>query len=459
GLGARPVTSGRRVIYATARGMRVRAAAGTPGRPTAVVAGSRIVDCCRRAAAAGVEAGMGVRQARRLCPALRTVTLADDDRRLAALAEILHQALYDLTPVVEPDPPVAAFAAVHLTRRYGESELLADLRRLSRRVCPHAADALVIGVAGSRFAAYAVVSAPGAADTLVPGGAWAARSAQAAGAAEAAQAARGEPVGEQTAGGRLRLVVAPNDIEAWLAPLPVEALWPLPSAVHRRLRGLGLQTLGDVARAGRQALAAELGAAGATAAELARGIDRSGVTPRYPPPQVEACCRPEGGLAGLRQVEAAALEAAAHLAARLARRAEGARLLRLLLEGEAPVSRVREFSLPAARPETLREAARTLAREALAQVKGGDGASTVFTGVHLAARSLQPLPVRQQALWEQPPDPSERRDRVDRLLGDLRRRFPERAVRAGSQLTVPRRERMLAFWDPYRFDRRLWEPS
>lgn len=421
------MTGGRRVIYLIAHGMRVRAAVGVPGRPAAVVAGGRVVDCCSRAAAAGVQAGMGVRQARRLCPALRTVAMADDDRRLVALDEILHQALYDLTPVVEPDPPAAAFAAVNLTRRYGENDLLDDLRRLAGRVCPSAADGLTAAVAGSRFVARL--------------------------------AALEKPREKLLAGGRLRLVPAPDDVAAWLAPLPVEALWPLPAAVHRRLRGLGLETLGDVARAGRQALSAELGAPGAVAGELAQGIDRSRVTPCYPPTQVEACCRPEGGLAGWEQVEAAALGAAALLAARLARRAEGARLLRLMLEGEAPVSRLREFPLPAARPETLREAARALAREALAQAESRGGAPAVFTGLHLAARSLQPLPARQQALWEEPPDPSERRERVDRLLSDLRRRFPDRAVQAGARLTVPRRERMLAFWDPYRFDRGLWEPS
>lgn len=420
----------RLVIYVAAHGMRVRAAAGVPGRPTAVAAGGRIVDCCPRAAGAGVEPGMAVRQARRLCPPLRVTAVADDDRRLAALAEILHQALYDLTPVVEPDPPAAAFAAVTLTPRYSQDDLRSDLRRLAQRVCPAAADALTAGVAGSRFAARL--------------------------AAAAASGVRGE----RCAGGRLLLVAAPGDVEAWLAPLPVEALWPLPAAVHRRLRGLGLATLGDVARAGRQALAAELGAPGIAAAELARGIDRSAVTPRYPPSQVEACCRPEGGLAGVEQVEAAALEAASLLAGRLARRAQGARLLHLLLEGEVPAGGVREFSLPAARPETLREAARALAREAWAQTQeAGGGVPAVFTGLRLAARSLQPLPVRQQALWEDPPDPLQRQERIQRLLGDLRRRFPDRAVQAGSRLAVPRRERMLAFWDPYRFDRGLEEPS
>lgn len=421
------MTGGRRVIYIAAHGIRVRAAVGIPGRPTAAVAGSRIVDCCRRAAGAGVEVGMGLRQARRLCPALRTVVVADDDPDLAALAESLHQALYDLTPVVEPDGPVGAFAAVHLTRRYGERDLLAGLRRLAGRVCPHAADALTVGIAGSRFVARLAVT--------------------------------GELRQARAAGGRLRLVSAPADLEAWLAPLPVEALWPLPAAIHRRLRGLGLATLGDVARAGRQALTAELGAAGAIAGELARGIDRSSVTPRYPPAQVETCCRPEGGLAGAGQVEAAALRAADRLAARLARRAEGTRLLRLLLEGEAPVSRVRVFSLPAARPAALREAARVLAREAWTQAERAAGAPGAFTGLRLAARSLQPLPARQEGLWKEPPGPAEHRERLDRLLGDLRRRFSDRAVKVGARLAVPRRERMLSFWDPYRFDRDTRERS
>ncbi|REJ33889.1 MAG: hypothetical protein DIU84_08315, partial [Bacillota bacterium] len=65
----------------------------------------------------------------------------------------------------------------------------------------------------------------------------------------------------------------------------------------------------------------------------------------------------------------------------------------------------------------------------------------------------------QQALWEDPPDPRQRQGRIGRLVGALPGRFPDRAVQAGSRLAVPRRERMLAFWDPYRFDRGLEEPS
>lgn len=432
----------QRVIYVVAEGMRVRAA-GVAGRPAAAAADGRVVDRCRRAAAAGVEPGMRVRQARRVCPALRVVSVADDERNLLALSETLYRALYELAPLVEPDGPAAAFAAVRLSRRYGEEDLLADLRAFAGRVCPHAADTLTVGVAESRFVArLAAVQA---------------RS----GGGKAAPPAGGEGWAVSTAGGRLRMHAVPaGESAAWLAPLPVEALWPLSSAVQRRLAGLGLRTLGDVARANPRALAAELGAEGVRAGELARGIDRSGVTPGYPPREVEAVFRPEGGLDGAGQIERAAVEAACRLAGRLVLRAEGTRRLWLLLDGEIPVSAVREFSAPAARLDTLREAARALAREAAALAsRDGRGQAAAFAGLRLVARDLAALPVRQEALWPEAPAAEERRGQVARLLADLRRRFPAHVVRSGQQVAVPRRERMLALWDPYRFARGLWEPS
>jgi DNA polymerase-4 len=69
------------------------------------------------------------------------------------------------------------------------------------------------------------------------------------------------------------VVVRPGEVEAFLAPLPLWRLWGVGEVLEKQLRGLGLNTIGDVAAAG-GALAARVGADGAERLiELARGHD------------------------------------------------------------------------------------------------------------------------------------------------------------------------------------------
>lgn len=56
------------------------------------------------------------------------------------------------------------------------------------------------------------------------------------------------------------LVVVPDDVAAFLAPLPVSRLWGAGPKTQRRLRALGLETIGDVAGGDRDRLVAALGA-------------------------------------------------------------------------------------------------------------------------------------------------------------------------------------------------------
>jgi DNA polymerase-4 len=68
-------------------------------------------------------------------------------------------------------------------------------------------------------------------------------------------------------------VVPPEEAERWLAPLPVSVLWGAGPKTQAALRGLGLNTLGDVARDGGGSLLGRFGKLGARFARLARGDD------------------------------------------------------------------------------------------------------------------------------------------------------------------------------------------
>jgi DNA polymerase-4/protein ImuB len=81
------------------------------------------------------------------------------------------------------------------------------------------------------------------------------------------------------------IAIVPSGQEAaFLADLPLEDL-PVSVEMRRRLRLLGLRTLRDLARLPKGAVAAQFGAEGARAWELAHGIDHSPIVP-YRPPKV-----------------------------------------------------------------------------------------------------------------------------------------------------------------------------
>ena len=68
-------------------------------------------------------------------------------------------------------------------------------------------------------------------------------------------------------------LVAPDEAQAWLAPLPVSRLWGAGVKTESRLLALGLRTIGDVAASDPKWLSAKLGKAGLHFNMLARAQD------------------------------------------------------------------------------------------------------------------------------------------------------------------------------------------
>ncbi|MDH3715688.1 MAG: DNA polymerase IV [Gammaproteobacteria bacterium] len=76
-------------------------------------------------------------------------------------------------------------------------------------------------------------------------------------------------------------VVAPEQARDWLAPLAVARLWGAGPKTQRRLAALGLHTIGDLVRAGREFLEANLGSTGTHFHELAHARDPRPVARRH----------------------------------------------------------------------------------------------------------------------------------------------------------------------------------
>jgi DNA polymerase IV len=77
--------------------------------------------------------------------------------------------------------------------------------------------------------------------------------------------------------------VAPDEVEAFLHPMPVEAMWGVGAPTAEKLHRLGIQTVGDLARTPRGTLRRTFGPhAGAGLVELAWGRDSRRVVPQVP---------------------------------------------------------------------------------------------------------------------------------------------------------------------------------
>jgi DNA polymerase-4 len=225
----RPALRGRPVIVG-----------GRPGSRGVVAAASY------EARRYGVHSAMPIARARRLCP--DAVFLPADHDKYAAVSGRIMAVLGELTPLVETLSIDEAFLDVTASRAlFGDgARIAAEIKRRVREAVDLTAS---VGVATSKFVAK-VASDLGKPDGLV--------------------------------------VVPPGGEAAFLAPLPVSRLWGVGRVGAAELEGLGIRTIGQLARMSPARLAARLGPAATLLCALARGEDDRPVEPWSPPKSMGA---------------------------------------------------------------------------------------------------------------------------------------------------------------------------
>jgi DNA polymerase-4 len=179
----------------------------------------------------GVRSAMPGFEAKRLCP--DGVFLAPDMERYASVSADVHRVFEEFTPEIEPLALDEAFLDVTGSLAlFGSAQQLGE--RLKARV--HEATALVVsvGIASSKLVAKI------ACRLAKPDG--------------------------------LR-IVEPGNEAATLEPLPIRYLWGVGPVLGDKLLGLGIRSIGDLARADVARVAAAAGDRAAHFIQLARGID------------------------------------------------------------------------------------------------------------------------------------------------------------------------------------------
>ena len=209
------------------------------------------------ARAYGIHSALPSSRARRLCP--HAVFLPGDHGLYAEVSVRVMELFKSFTPLVEPLSLDEAFLDVTGARRTAGSgeDIAAAIRAgvLEREglVCS-------VGVAPSKFLAKL--------------------------ASQAAKPRAGRP-GQPPRPGPGVFVVRPGSELAFLHPLPVSALWGVGPATLAKLQGIGVATVGDVARLPEAAMVARLGdAAGRHLHQLSLAIDDRPVVPDQVPKSV-----------------------------------------------------------------------------------------------------------------------------------------------------------------------------
>ncbi len=340
----------------------------------------------------GVHSAMPIGRAARLCP--HAAFLPVDMEKYARVSGEIMAILSDYTPLLEPVSVDEAFLDVTGTERLFGSpvEIAKAIKARLRQEVRLTASA---GVAPNKFLAKL------ASDLRKPDG---------------------------------LVEVKPGEEAAFLRDLPIDRLWGVGRVTARELRGMGIETIGQLARVPEGLLVKRFGRAGALLRELAHGRDDRPVEPFAPPKSLgaeETFAEDTRDLGELRRTLLAQAE-------RVARelRAEGhqGRTVTLKLRFADFRTITRSVTAEATHDglEIFGRVCALLERVALVQPVRLIGVS-VSGLIRGAADQLSLFSAR-----------SARRDRVARAADRLARRFGDRALFPASLLERPRSARGVA---------------
>lgn len=225
------------------------------GKPVIVGGDGRrgvVAACTYEARAYGVHSAMPSVRARRLCP--QAVFIGGSYARYTEISARLHEVMSSFTPFVEGISLDEAFLDVTgAGRLFGSGEAIAhDLRN---RVAGELGLSCSVGVAPVKMIAKLASEAAKPKATLV----------------------RGRPV---IAPGPGVVVIAPGTELDFLWPHPIRSLWGVGPATEKRLTGLGVRTVGELAALPPELLEERVGrASGRHLHDLAWGRDPRRVEP------------------------------------------------------------------------------------------------------------------------------------------------------------------------------------
>jgi len=331
----------------------------------------------------GVHSAMPMMAALRRCP--HAVVVAARHDRYVEVSEAVFGVLRTYTPLVEGLSVDEAFLDVTASRSlFGDGETIA--RRIKADIVERTGLYASAGVAPCKFVAKI------ASDLQKPDG---------------------------------LVVVRPEEVETFLAPLPIERMWGVGVKTAPKMRALGLATLGDLARADARQLDRVLGAWGIEAQALARGLDPRHVVPDRPAKSIGAEETFDSDIRDRSGLERHLLEQSARVARRMCREQ---------LLGRVVVVKVKyaDFTLQSRRMTLAEPVGDTDSIFAVARVLLDR--FPLQMGVRLTGVSVSDLKTESSAaaLFSEPV--GERRRRLEKVTARIAERFGGQGLRRAALL-------------------------
>jgi DNA polymerase-4 len=293
------------------------------GRPVAVGGSSRravVAAASYEARTFGVRSAMPMFRARHLCPELVVVDLRMEHYR--AVSQQIRAILEAHTELIEPLALDEFYLDVSATTA-SIVEAGALARRMKEEIRSGTGLTASAGVAPSKFVAKI------ASDLRKPDG---------------------------------LVIVEPDAVVAFLAPLPVSRMWGVGQVTERRLKELGIHTLADIAATDPARLGDLLGKHGPRMVEFARGADPRGVQVSRQPKSVSNETTFEEDTSDLSQLAEHIARLAQRVAERLQRRGLLGRtvVLKLTYRNFQHVTRRTTLTAPTGDADVIAAAARAL---------------------------------------------------------------------------------------------------
>jgi nucleotidyltransferase/DNA polymerase involved in DNA repair len=353
-----------------------------------------VAACSYEARPFGVRSALPISQAYRLCP--QAIYVRPRMERYAEMSDRMFAILREYTDLVEPLSIDEAFLDVTASQQlFGPAQTIG--RTLKARIRSELGLVASIGLAPNKFLAK-VASDLGKPDGLV--------------------------------------VVRPGAEREFLAPLPISRLWGVGPKTEARLKRLGLQTIGQIARMGAEGLEAALGNAGRDLWELANGMDDREVVPEQETKSIGAEMTFEQDTDDREAIRKTILELSDRVGRRLRRERYVAHGVTLKFRDHNFQTLTRASMLP--QPTDLGE---ELFRAASTLLQGVNWAGKRVRLLGVTATRLLPattLPGEQLHLFRKAAEPKER---LARTLDAIRERFGSAAITRASLIpTTPARK-------------------
>lgn len=348
----------------------------------------------------GIHSAMPMAQALKLCP--QAVVVPPRRERYVEVSRQIFAILRAFTPLVEPLSLDEAFLDVSASERlFGPAREIA--RQIKARIHHDTNLTASAGIAPNKFVAKI------ASDLRKPDG---------------------------------LVEVQADEILAFLHPLPVTRLWGVGRVTARALRGLGVQTIGDLRRFARETLISRFGSHGERLFELAHGRDDRPVDPAQ---EVKSLGEEETFAADLMRdadVHTALLHQAQAVARRLRAHGLAGRTVtvKIKLAERLGEGRFRAYTRSHTFPSPTNDA-QEMYRVALLLYAAvpRQGLKVRLAGIY--ASGLEPEAGETQlSLFAQPQGQADKRRQLGQLLDTLTTRYGEGVIRLGetSDAHVPR---------------------